>query len=132
MREKQKEIDAVEQEKRYEEHGGPWKVPEPEVTSLPEMKEVDPELLVKSSAVDTEKKNSYVPPHLRNKQAVGVNLAAAPLRSTRRTAAPAIENVSEFPVLGSDASESKRPEAAAASGVNVNVENKYSALTSNH
>lgn len=128
----QKEKDAVEQEKRSEECGGPWKVSESE-TSIPETKEVDPELLVENNPVIVEKKNTYVPPSLRNKSASS-NAGPAPSRGGRRAAAPEIENTKEFPTLGAepDGTVPEKQTAVAASGPNINVGNKFSALTSNH
>lgn len=126
----QKEKDAVEQEKRAEECGGPWKVTESE-TSIPETKEVDPELLAEPDPVAVEKKTAYVPPSMRNKAAAG-SAGPAPLRGGRRTAAPEIESKTEFPTLGNepDGSVQEKQSAAAASAPNINVGNKFSALTS--
>lgn len=104
MREKQKEQDAVEQEKRFEEHGGPWKVAESESNESPcEIKDVDPELLTDNDTVTTtveSKANRYVPPSMRNKSA-STNPPLAPLRAGRR-AAPEIENTKEFPKIGEE------------------------------
>lgn len=70
---------------------------------------------------------------MRNKPAAG-SAGSAPLRSGRRVAAPEIENVVEFPTLGSepDGSEQEKQTAVAASRPNIDVGNKFSALTSNH